>query len=303
MSSQKPPPFQFRRLPGEIRNKIYRYALCDFELPQPVVDIKELHAFGKLDRVHHTNDTAFLRINKKHTTKLTMSWSNRIVSSRSLSSSGVPLKLLLIWDRVPVVAQNPSIANSFTGFVLAVDIQSTTPPSVPREPISRARQAPCSLMILHRHLEVFCHALTRGNVRLPEFNCTLKLSIMVGPCLDDIRRREESSDLREFFSSEKTQKSLLGPLEHDLRGISSANLKISRYVDLGASQTLRLNIEAEMGESRRSCRKLPCYHTKGLGVLSTRRPHEGYGSMARSCCRDPLSPEINVLGRLGEHWG
>ena len=157
----------------------------------------------------------------------------KIVSVRELK-----LRMLLCALRVPVVCEDKIKVEQFKGYVLAVDLGCKAPSQLYDEPESIPYTHACTLMILHRDVQIFCRALTDGDVHFTKYSQNLLLTITMAPVLDAMRRVE----LTPFFTR-KTQETLLAPFEAELHGYTS--VKIQGHVDQGLARTKTKNIAKE----------------------------------------------------------
>ncbi|KAJ4360620.1 uncharacterized protein N0V89_001186 [Didymosphaeria variabile] len=197
----------FLGLPREVRNKIYRAALCTFE-PRPSTiypppDVSVAPTFmNELAIVEHDIDTSILLVSKQIHQEAydVMVKKNRFV--RVTTSGGFPLRLLLNHLRVPVVTEVKESVDNFQGYVLSVTL------TFPKE-VGQAFQdtpfsvEPCSLMLLSRDMDVLCDVLMDGDTHLPGFgtNVAIKIAVAPGSILSSSSYKDPISD----FFSEKTQ--------------------------------------------------------------------------------------------------
>ncbi|OAL55279.1 hypothetical protein IQ07DRAFT_498406 [Pyrenochaeta sp. DS3sAY3a] len=229
--------FRFRDLPGEVRNKIYKNLLCDFAAQSNIVQLTDMYNY---ERPRHATDTAILSTSKDTYNEAydIMVKTNRFVHITSVA--GVPVRHILLSQRVPIVSDKVDIVNKFQGFVLALHVDSHSPQVLPPDGHKElAFLQPCNLMILHRDLEIFCRALGDIDSHPGGNSRDLKLSITIGPCLDVVRPGGGTATLRDFFS-DKTQKTLVAPLEKELRGYH--RVEVSGHVDRDVASALRSSL-------------------------------------------------------------
>ena len=233
MPSSHPTKFRFRDLPAEIRNKIYRELLCDFK-PQPTTI--DPASMLELAPAHHDIDTAILRTSKAVYREAydVMIKTNRFVKITSVR--GLPLWLLLNGLRVPIVTSDKGRVDKFKGYVLAVHLGCENPLPIPEGSDGSRFLVPCTLMVLHRDVDVFCLALTDGDAHAPGFSENLQISMTVAPDLNEQKTSHNTPSLRDFFS-ESMQKRLLAPFRTRLRGYKA--VKIQGYVDQALANTVR----------------------------------------------------------------
>lgn len=228
--------FRFRDLPGEVRNKIYQNLLCDFGPQSTVVELIDMYTY---EHPRHATETAILTTSKDTYNEAydIMVKTNRFV--HITSAPGVPVRHILLTQRVPIVSDQASIVNHFQGFVLAIHVDSISHQEIPEGHPEMAFLEPSNVMILHRDLEIFCRALGDIDSLFGGNSRDLKLSITIGPCLDVVRPGGGTATLCEFFS-DKTQKTLLAPLENELRGYN--RVKVAGHVDRDIATAFRLNL-------------------------------------------------------------
>ncbi|KAL1600390.1 hypothetical protein SLS60_006775 [Paraconiothyrium brasiliense] len=224
----------FLGLPREIRNKIYRAALCTFE-PRPSTthlpsNVSVAPSFlNQLAIAVHDIDTSILLASKQIHQEAydVMVKSNRFV--RVTTSGGFPLRLLLNHLRVPVVTEDKESVDNFKGYVLSVTL------TFPKE-VGQAFQdtpfsvEPCSLMLLSRDMDVFCDVLMDGDTHLPGFGTKVAIKIAVAPG-SLLSSSPYEDPISEFFS-EKTQQALLHPFCNRLRGFKRVKIRglVSRSI-------------------------------------------------------------------------
>jgi hypothetical protein len=233
-------PFRFRDLPSEIRNKVYRELLSDFKRIPTVPDISKMLDFVPAD---HNIDTAILRTNTATYREAydVMVKTNRFVKVTSVP--GLPLRTLLNAMQVPIVAKKKKVVNRFRGYVLAIELGSAKSITLPQDQLVSQLLQSCTLMILHRDIEVFCAALSDGDAHVPGYSCNLQISMTVAPILDERRSAEHMPSFDDFFS-EATQKSLLEPFRTQLRGYKAVDIR--GHVDRG----LAADVQNDMRQDR-----------------------------------------------------
>ena len=119
--------FRFFDLPQELRNKIYRAALCSFEHP-PISFVPPPDADTNVDflsRVHvakHSIHTSILLASKQIYREAydAMIKTNRFV--RVTTSWGIPIRTLLNHLCVPIVTENKESVDRFSGCVQACSV-------------------------------------------------------------------------------------------------------------------------------------------------------------------------------------
>ncbi|KAI8943276.1 hypothetical protein NX059_001296 [Plenodomus lindquistii] len=226
MLSTASTPFRFRDLPGEIRNKIYHELLCTFH-PHPTGINLGINPFYDLPLARHSINTAILRTNSVvyREAYSVMIKGNQFVKVTSIL--GLPLRQLLIAKQVHVVSSNKGTVERFKGYVLNMDLGFAQPLELPETGGLQAELLqPCTLMILHRDLDIFCLSLRDGDIE--GYTKNLRVSIRVAPVLGEARRTKHSPALQDYFSK-TTQASLLAPLRAELRGIKT--VKVNGHVD------------------------------------------------------------------------
>jgi hypothetical protein len=234
-------PFRFRDLPKEIRDKIYCELLCDFKPRLTTRQPSEL--LESTMPAPHNIDTAILRTSAAVYREAydVMVKTNRFVKVTSVR--GLPTHLLLNGIQVPVVASSKNVVDSFGGYVLAVHLGTTRTLFQPQEPEYSGLADARTLMILHRDMDAFCHALMDGDAYSPGFTDAVQINITVAPILAVSRPTRHLPSFADFFS-DTTQKTLLAPFRATLRGYKS--VKIQGHVD----QDLARAVEANINEDR-----------------------------------------------------
>jgi hypothetical protein len=172
--------FRFNALPREIRDKIYRELLCDFK-PHPTTVVPEYVLEYEPAKNHI--DTGIMRPNKAIYAEAydTMIKTNRFV--KITSTQGLPLRLLVDGVRMRVVAWNKKVAESFKGYVIAVHLSSSRSLPIPQHRTGRDTVEPCTLMVLHWDMDVFCDGLSDGDKISPGFSDILQISLSAAPIL------------------------------------------------------------------------------------------------------------------------
>jgi hypothetical protein len=221
MSFSMPTPFPFQSLPTEIRYKIYRKLLCDFKPRSNTFDVSSMLG---LVPAHHGIDTAILRTNTAIYREAydVMIKTNRFVKVTSIR--GLPLQTVLNGLQVPIVSWDENKVKSFNGYVLAVDIGCARSLQIPQNMPNADLLNPCTLMILHRDMEVFCNAFTDGDARVRSFSKNVQISMVVAPILSELRLTRYSPSFEDYFSK-TTQKTLLAPFRTILRGYKAVQIQ------------------------------------------------------------------------------
>ncbi|KAF2250516.1 hypothetical protein BU26DRAFT_517348 [Trematosphaeria pertusa] len=203
-------PFPFLSFPREIRDKVYRELLCNFDPPPTKVLPSTMFTF---EQAKHSIDTAVLRTSTQIHREAydVMVKTNRFVLIES--AGGLPIRSIMGGLRVPVITADRDCAQRFKGYVLAVSLSTKKPAWRDDEAIPTG---PCGLMILGRDVRLFCEAFTDGDNHMPGFSANLSLTITVGPAVAHPVPRYKNT-LTDFFG-ETTQKTLLHPFRSRLRG-------------------------------------------------------------------------------------
>ncbi|EUC48936.1 hypothetical protein COCMIDRAFT_85905 [Bipolaris oryzae ATCC 44560] len=234
-------PFRFRDLPSEIRNKIYRIILCEFDHSPGefgIVDDDFMEDVLQLPRVEHRIETSILRTSKEIYREAydVMVKTNRFV--KVTSAEGMPVVGALSGQQTPVVTQEKFLVDQFKGYVLSVHFglkkKRDNGPSR-----NSAWYEPLTAMVLHRHLDKLCQGIKDGDAHSPGFSESLKISIRMAPVLDNIRSNNMMPTFDGFFS-EKMQKSLFAPLRANLHGYKGVEVK--GHVDSAVATALRQDI-------------------------------------------------------------
>lgn len=239
--------FRFLDLPREIRNKIYRAALCSFEpppttfMPPPDADTS-MDFMSRVTVAKHAIDTSILLASKQIHREAydAMVKTNRFV--RVTTSWGMPIRSLLNHLCVPVVTENKQSVDRFPGYVLSVSI--TCPKEVGTELQSPFSLEPSSLMLLSRDMDRFCDILMDGNTYIPEFGSKVSLKIAVAP--GSILSSSPYKDSVTEFFTETTQQTLLQPFRSRLRGFEK--IKVRGHV----SRTIAESVERDISHDTAS---------------------------------------------------
>jgi hypothetical protein len=233
-------PFRFRDLPPEIRDRIYRELLCDFK---PRLTTMYSANMGQAAPAPHEIDTAILRTS---TTVYREAYDIMVKTNRFVkvtSVRGLAMNALLSGMQVPVMAANKKIVDQFGGYVLAVHLDTAQPITPTAESESKIVFKPRTLMILHRDMDVFCHALIDGDACCPGFIRQLQITIKLPPLLNVPQPTTHSPSFANFFS-DATQKALLAPFRAILRGFMSVT--VQGHID----QDLARAVQAEVKQDR-----------------------------------------------------
>jgi hypothetical protein len=263
-------PFRFRDLPSEIRNKVYRELLCDFK---PIPTTFNASTLLDLAPAARDVDTAILCTNTVTYREAydVMVKTNRFVKVTSVP--GLPLRTLLGGIQVPIVTERKKVVNRFRGYVLAIHLGSAKSITIPQEPTAQQMLRPCTLMILHRDMELFCTALSDGDAHVPGYSGNLQISMTVAPILDEPRLAENKPSFESFFS-EATQKALLAPFKTHLRGYKAVNIRGH------VARSLAADVENDMRQDRWSdpahiLANFALEKEKGLKLFQERMKDEG----------------------------
>ncbi|KAH7554934.1 hypothetical protein BM1_07595 [Bipolaris maydis] len=199
--------FRFRDLPSEIRNKIYRIILCEFDHSPSQFDDDFMEDVLQLPRVEHRIETSILRTSKEIYREAydIMVKTNRFVKVTSVD--GLPVIGALSGQQTPVVTQEKFLVDQFKGSSRNSDWYE-----------------PLTAMMLHRHLDKLCQGIKDGDAHSPGFSESLKISIRMAPVLDNIRSNNIMPSFDGFFS-EKMQKTLFAPLRANLHGYKGVEVK------------------------------------------------------------------------------
>ncbi|KAI4911227.1 uncharacterized protein J4E92_010282 [Alternaria infectoria] len=231
-------PFRFRDVPGEIRNKIYRIALCSFSPPPTTITIQP-SSFLTATLAEHQVETAILRVSKETYREAysVMIKTNRFV--KVTSSRGLPMRLAMAGQAVRMIAIDRDIVDRFKGYVLGVHIGFKLP-QFARSPLdSENLREPVTAMILYSDLDRFCKALNDGDLHDPGFSEKIKISITMAPVLDVASSNTLSPDLNGFFTK-KTQETLFMPFMANLFGYGAVD--INGHVDSALAATVRQSL-------------------------------------------------------------
>ncbi|EMD87563.1 hypothetical protein COCHEDRAFT_1159838 [Bipolaris maydis C5] len=222
--------FRFRDLPSEIRNKIYRIILCEFDHSPSQFDDDFMEDVLQLPRVEHRIETSILRTSKEIYREAydIMVKTNRFVKVTSVD--GLPVIGALSGQQTPVVTQEKFLVDQFKGYVLSVHFGLKK---------NSDWYEPLTAMMLHRHLDKLCQGIKDGDAHSPGFSESLKISIRMAPVLDNIRSNNIMPSFDGFFS-EKMQKTLFAPLRANLHGYKGVEVK--GHVDSSVATALRQDI-------------------------------------------------------------
>ncbi|KAF2729579.1 hypothetical protein EJ04DRAFT_475356 [Polyplosphaeria fusca] len=219
--SPSSPHFRLLHLPSEIRDKIYRELLCSFELAP--ADFCKLH-FLDLEHLEHTVNTAILRTSKHVHLEAwdVMVKTNRFV--KIVAEQGVPLRVLLNALNIPIVTAVEEHVHAIGGCVLSMhmSLKDQTEDIEEDELTGRSIHAPCSVILLWRHLSDFTKSVWDGDAHLPGFSKNIIMSITVAPPPLPKDLPPYKASLETFFS-EKTQQTLLEPFR-TVKGLKNVHI-------------------------------------------------------------------------------
>ncbi|KAI9646415.1 hypothetical protein NHQ30_004407 [Ciborinia camelliae] len=203
-------PFRFLDLPSEIRNKIYKILLCNFDTPPRSREDSSALQIGK---VEHDIQLQILRTCRKVYYE----------GTSLMHRTNLFIKLEIDFDiyEMPELLRIPFVTlwkfgtyNYFEskGTVMTHKLSSRRSPDIPGYCTTSARMF-TRIILLHFHLPELCKALSSAQWRvLNDDEDTIHTVTLTDP-----NQSEASQELPEFFSR-KLQEELLAPYRSEMKG-------------------------------------------------------------------------------------
>ena len=177
-------PFRLFNLPRELRDNIYRNALCSFE-GRTVITVAgpaRSHKHAAFTYKHSINTALLLTCKRVYCEAFEiMIKVNRFV--RVATQGPTPLLDAICGSVLPVISFNRKHIDNFNGFVLSIDLTGKEPCSMEGFDGTIACNFETTLMILARDLRALCILIAKCDAHAPRFSKTADLAISLGTCL------------------------------------------------------------------------------------------------------------------------
>lgn len=204
-------PFRFTDLPGEIRNKLYKLLLCNFDEPKGYNQEKFLVVPEELTIQGHNLDTAILRVNRqihgeakdvfvKTCRFVRLMWNLRPQKLQAMHKA-------IVTKRLPTIPADREVLDRFRGCVMTYSL------SEPKNYKGNKSRFDC--LVLHRDLDLVCKSLANADVNFSGFTANTKHSLTLHDPLEDPAKQ---------YPSTEEQRDLLAPFRK-LRGLTLVSIQ------------------------------------------------------------------------------